>query len=107
MTEDGNKKKYSRIIQLTNEMSDFDLSSIVNPFSNELSFDITTSQNTKVEIELIDLVGKIIRRASYQIYAGVNSLQLDNVGTLSRGVYTIRIRDKENNIITRKVIKSN
>ena len=106
MTEDENKKKYTRIIQLNKDVTDFELSSIVNPFKNELFFDITSSHNTKVEIELIDLVGKTVRRVSYQVYAGVNSLQLDNTGTLSNGIYTLRIRNKENYIITRKVIKS-
>lgn len=105
MTEDGNKKKYSRIIQLNNEMATFSLDNIVNPFVGELTFDITSNRNKKVEIELIDLVGKTIRRMSYQVYAGANSVSLDYTGNLSPGIYTLRISDKENNIITRKVIK--
>jgi len=82
------------------------LENIVNPFAGELTFDITTNRNTKVDIELIDLVGKIVRKMTYQVYSGVNSVSLDNTGPLSNGIYTLRIRDKENNIITRKVIKN-
>jgi hypothetical protein len=54
-------KKYSRIIQFTNEQIDFGLRNINNPFSTQLAFEVITTNNAKIDVSLVDLFGKTVR----------------------------------------------
>lgn len=104
MANTNNKKKYTRIIQLSNLKSEFNLSSVINPFSDELVFTIETTGETKVEVSLTDMFGKIMLRQNYVAYPGTHSLSLNSTGHLPPGFYVLQVKSKEN-ILTRKVIK--
>ena len=97
-------KKYSHIIQLNNEQIDFGLGNIINPFGNQLAFEVITTNNAKIDVTLTDLFGKTMRHKSYTVYSGVNSLGIDNTQSLKPGIYILQI--KNNNItINNKVLK--
>jgi hypothetical protein len=98
------RSKYSRVIQLSNDVNRFDLVNLVNPFMEELPFDISTPENGKIEVTLVDIVGNRIRSQSFLVNTGVNSLSLKNTGGLPPGMYIIQIKNKDV-IINRKVIK--
>ncbi|MBS1654038.1 MAG: T9SS type A sorting domain-containing protein [Bacteroidetes bacterium] len=106
MVNNSGKKKYSRIILLNKDLTSFGFGSVINPFSSELNFDIITAENTKINVDLIDLLGKSVKRKSYSVYNGTNSLSLENTDVLPEGIYTLRV---ENNgtIITKRVVKRN
>jgi hypothetical protein len=106
MLDDFGTKKYSRIIQLGGHIEDFDLTSVVNPFNNELYFDVTTTRNLKINVDLVDMQGKPVKTSSYLVYTGVNSLTLKNTGSLPAGIYTIIVR-YDDKLISRRVVKSN
>jgi hypothetical protein len=97
-------KKYSSIIQLSNDQMNFGLGNIINPFSNELAFQITTSENAKIDVSLYDLFGKAVKNKNYMVYAGVNGISLENTGKLSPGIYILQVKNKDI-IINSKVIK--
>jgi hypothetical protein len=104
MLSNKGAKKYSRTIQLNNEQIDFGLGNIINPFGNQLAFEVITSNNAKIDVSLTDLFGKTIRHKSYTVYSGVNSLGIDNTQSLKPGIYILQI--KNNNItINNKVLK--
>jgi hypothetical protein len=105
MADDLGTQKYSRIIQLGDRLEEFNLSSVVNPFNNELYFDVTTTRNLKINVDLVDMQGRPVKTSSYLVYAGVNSLSLQHTGSLSPGVYTIIVR-YDNKIISRRVVKN-
>src|ERR1044071_4620009 len=67
MKSKSGAKRYSRIIQLTNEQIDFGLTNIVNPFGSELPFEVVTTGNAKIDVSLIDLFGKTIKQKSFNI----------------------------------------
>ncbi len=98
------RTKYSRVIQLSNGQKQFTLANVVNPFTNEVQFDVTSPADGKLDVTLIDMVGKVAREKSYNVYAGMNSLSLDNTSGLPTGVYILQIRNKDE-IISRKVMK--
>jgi hypothetical protein len=98
------RTKMSRIIQLSRETKAFAVSNVVNPFSNELYFDIITNQSKSVDITLLDLYGKVVKKKTYTLYAGVNSMRIEDTENLPSGMYILQIQDKENMIIE-KVIK--
>jgi len=104
MKNNKSGKKYSGIIQLSNDQINFGLSNMINPFSNELTFQITTSENTKVDVSLYDLFGKVVKMKNYMVYTGVNGITLENTGKLSSGIYILQVKNKDI-IINSKVMK--
>jgi hypothetical protein len=98
-------QKYSRTIQLSLQGGDqFTLTNIINPFNYAIEFDVTSPSDAKIDVELIDLIGKILRKNSYQVHPGVNALSLPNTEALPSGTYIFRIKNNEL-LINRKVLK--
>ena len=104
-TADG-KKKYSSIIQLKNDLPQFELNNIINPFSNTLTFNIASPNNSIVIIELMDIAGKTVMYNKQIIFTGTTSINLSNMQSLTSGIYTLRVTNK-NKFITKRVIKTN
>jgi len=98
------EKKYSRTIQLTDEHIDFGLRNIVNPFRNELPFEVITTNNAKIDVSLIDFFGKTLKSKGYIVYSGVNSLSIPNTESLPGGIYILQVKNKDI-IINNKVLK--
>jgi trimeric autotransporter adhesin len=88
-------RKISRQIRLYKEATDFKLANVINPFKNELLFDIVIDENTRVDISLTDMYGKQVTQRSYPVYQGVNSLRLDNTDALPAGIYILQVKNKD------------
>lgn len=106
MVNPDGKKQYSRIILIDNSHPDFGFGNVINPFNNNLYFDITSKESSKIEVTLIDMSGKPVIRKNFLISSGVNSLSIDNTSAIAQGVYTLKIENK-GNVITKRVIKRN
>ena len=98
-------KKYSNVIKLTNSEDSFNVVNVINPFSGKLVFDISSPENTKVEVLLTDLSGRTVRKNSYVVYSGITSLSLDNTYSLSPGIYILQVM-KNDMVIKIKVLKN-
>jgi hypothetical protein len=106
MTDQSAARKYSRIINLIGQGGDnFGLATLVNPFNSSVEFDITAKNDAKIEVELIDLLGKVVRKNSFTVHAGINALSLPDTGNLPSGTYIFRVRNNEM-LINRKVLKN-
>lgn len=100
-------KKYSQIIQLvTDGKSGIHFGTVVNPFGNELWYEISSSVNSTIKTEILDGYGRVVRRENQQISPGVNALSINNTGILPNGTYILRAIINET-IIYKKVIKQN
>ncbi|MGZ8540405.1 MAG: T9SS type A sorting domain-containing protein, partial [Chitinophagaceae bacterium] len=106
MVTTSGKKKHSAIIQLKNDLLDFDLTNIINPFSSSLPFNITSATSSVITIELIDIAGRTVLSRKQIVYMGTNSMNLGNTQPLSSGIYTLRVINKDK-FITRQVVKKN
>ena len=107
MVAQNGSKKYSRSILLSNMAAiNFDLSNVINPFHHKLDFEITAPSDQKINTELIDLGGKVIKRNSYLVHSGVNMLSITETGSLPPGIYILRIKNNDQ-FINRKVLKQN
>ncbi|HVT86489.1 MAG TPA: T9SS type A sorting domain-containing protein, partial [Chitinophagaceae bacterium] len=104
MYNEQNYKKYSRTILLNGQPSEFSLNNVVNPFSNELDFEISISQNSKIDVVLTNLSGKQIRKESFIVYEGVNDLKIQDTGNLPPGLYILQVKNKDL-VINKKVMK--
>jgi hypothetical protein len=70
-----------------------------NPVQNELRIDF--SKATSVQVDVLDLQGRVLESASYQDKNGV-TMQL---GHLNNGVYLVRMTDKDGNQYTSRIVK--
>ncbi len=104
MINNHSRKKYSRVIQLTKEHIEFGLGNVINPFRNELVFDVHTTTNTKIDVSLMDLFGKQMKTKKFAIKAGINSLSIENTEGLTMGVYILQVKNNDI-IINKKVLK--
>ncbi len=86
-----NRGSYSRVLQLTAQPAAFDFVSVINPFGRELFFDISAARGGVARAELIDNLGKVVKRKSFDIREGVNQLSLDETNVLPTGIYILRV----------------
>jgi len=100
MVTQSGKKKYSSVIQLKDKTTEFDVTNVINPFSNTLTFNVTLPANGPVALELLDMSGKKLISTETFAYAGVNSMSLETP-SLPSGVYTLRVANKGSFIIKR------
>jgi hypothetical protein len=98
------KSTYSRILQLSLETKGFDFISVVNPFNNTLYFDLSSSKAATVKAELLDQLGRAVRRKTLDIREGNNQFSFENTSALAPGIYILRA-ELEGMIIHRKVLK--
>ena len=101
------QKKYSRVIQLSKGVSSvFTLLNVVNPFYDKIDFDISIPADGKVDVQLIDMMGKTVKKTSYIVQEGINSLNLGNTDNLAAGMYIFQL-SHQGEVLTSKVIKKN
>ena len=107
LAEQSGARKFSRTIQLNKADSDgLGLVSVINPFNHTLEFDIASKTDAKIEVELLDLFGKVVQKGSYTVRPGINALSMPNTDVLPSGTYILRVRNNEV-FINRKVLKKN
>jgi trimeric autotransporter adhesin len=98
-------KKYSKTVQLNPaEKNEFRFVTVINPFSSELIFEVFVPQNVNVKAELIDQNGQVVKKKSYNLSAGTNTLSITDADVLSRGIYTLRLHNN-GSILTKRVMK--
>jgi hypothetical protein len=105
ITDQSGGLKYSRIINMLRQGGEnLGLTNIINPFNYSIEFDITAQSDSKVEVELIDMFGKIVLKNDYTVHTGINALSLPNTESLPAGTYIFRAKNNET-LINRKVLK--
>ena len=80
--------------------------SVVNPFNSHLQFELVGDANKRLNIDLVDMSGRIVRKISEPASRGVNRYSIDGTGNLAPGIYTLRIIS-DGIIIQEKVLKQN
>jgi hypothetical protein len=103
VNKDG-KKKYSRVILLEDKTNEFGFTNVINPFSNEVDFEISAPQNSRIEATLINLSGNIVKKYDYNVYEGSNNLTIPDTGNLPAGMYILQVNDADQ-VIRKKLIK--
>ena len=102
----SNAKKYSRIVQLKLTNNRFVFGSVVNPFYQELEYEINSPEAGIAKVQLIDQYGKIVKSENQRIYSGTNALTMFNTDRLPAGVYILKASLNESMIVYR-VLKEN
>jgi hypothetical protein len=94
---------YSKIIFLNKNLT-FGIKSLINPFHHNLSFDVITPEAGIMEVYLSDTYGRLIKNFTRSIEVGLNNINLDKLGGISQGTYTLRIQLGDR-VINKRVIK--
>jgi hypothetical protein len=76
-----------------------------NPFTDQISIRFTNFNSSKLHIKLFDIKGSII--FSKQLtYDGGNSINLNDLGSLQKGIYFMTITNTSSNLrFTEKIVK--
>lgn len=106
MRNADNKGAYSRVLPLSTTPRVFGFVSVVNPFSKEILFDLSSQRAGKAKAELVDYLGNVVKRNSFDIREGVNQLVFPNMEMLSAGIYILRV-EFQGMVIHRRVLKEN
>lgn len=103
---EAGQEAYTRTIRLSLVPTGFSFTTVINPFSDELRFDVSAAHNTPALAELIDPSGRIIRRLKMPVSPGINRLSIGNTGNLAAGIYVLRLQ-AGGVIIQKTVMKEN
>lgn len=79
--------KYSEIIYLSNRNVKNEFSVLNNPFSNDLKLQFNFSQNSKGQINLYNVEGKLLKKESFDISHGSFTYTISNLNAMPAGVY--------------------
>ncbi len=75
-----------------------------NPFSDVLRLAIVSLERSEVRIRIMDVSGKVVFSENTYVVTGQNTLEF-NVNGLFPGYYIMSLTDKDNNMVSRKLVK--
>ncbi|HET7117672.1 MAG TPA: T9SS type A sorting domain-containing protein [Hanamia sp.] len=97
---------YSNTVLLYNRNSSALKVSAVNPFRDNLKVEVFLPTQGKVEMNLFDMYGNILRKKVLQLNAGNSQVTFDNVSNLPVGMYILNIF-QNGETVQKKLIKEN
>jgi hypothetical protein len=103
LTKTNGAKKFSRIIQLNNNIEEFSVSNFTNYFQNSLSFDVYITGDSKIDLMLLNASGYVIKQQTITAYSGVNNFMIPGLDALSPGVYVLQVRKNEKTVILKAI----
>jgi hypothetical protein len=62
-----------------------------NPFSGDISISIPFDKAADLSLEIMDIQGRVITTASEKLSTGANNVMINNLDSLNRGIYFIRM----------------
>jgi hypothetical protein len=68
-----------------------------NPFNDFVNITYNASANTKVDVSVVNSLGKVVKQSNYNITRGLNQIAISGLETFTSGIYFIRITDKNTN----------
>jgi trimeric autotransporter adhesin len=84
--------KFSNILSVTAMAANsFELTNLVNPFNNKISFQLQVPQNQLIDVQLLDASGKPVYQKKINVSKGVNSVQFQIPSHLQNGNYLLRV----------------
>ncbi len=100
----GNNQKISSIVLLSNSAVGFEVVSLVNPFADEISMNITAPDQAQATFTLVDMYGRTMNQQKQILSAGFNSVNIFGLGTIADGAYALLITYKDKRI-SKQVLK--
>jgi hypothetical protein len=100
----GINQKLSTVVMLSSSEIDFGVRSLINPFSSEISFEMTAPDNNIAIITLADMYGRTIKQEKQNVSQGLNNVNIYDLSLLPTAAYTLKIQYADK-IVVRQVMK--
>ena len=97
--------EYSKVLLLRREAKAAGLSISPNPTSEYLNISLFQEKTATLQLQVTDATGKTVIKKTVTVLPGNQTLQLNNLGTLSAGHYLLRIWDGERNESAKFIIQ--
>jgi hypothetical protein len=88
--KDG-KQIYSRTLQFIPVNVTLAINSVINPFKDNLQFEVVSDDTKRLSIDMIDMSGRVVRRMEELASRGINRYNIESTGSLAPGIYTLRV----------------
>ena len=84
--------KQSNTIAINNEVKGIRIGSVYpNPFAEKITINISAEKSQPATLQLFDNTGRLQATQRYTLAAGSNTLQLDGLERLAKGVYFLKV----------------
>ena len=105
MIDQDGRFSYSSVIRikLTGQLNNRIISIAPNPFINGLTIQMQSTGNQNIQLQLLDMSGKLLKENRYPILPGTNQLYLQ-AGDLPKGMYLLKLISTEK-VFTERVVK--
>ena len=100
---DGNYS-YSKVVSVNLDQTDTKMSLYPNPATEYAVLKIFSEKPSMATMRLLDESGKTLRSGSYALTRGNNSLMIDQLATLPKGMYIVQVV-VNNSLYNQKLIK--
>jgi hypothetical protein len=97
---------FSKLVLLSNTSISFQIRSVVNPFTDHISVDMTSSGNGTAVVTLVDLYGRMIRREMQPVTQGFNTITMYSLSGLPAATYVMQIQYNDQ-MVSKKLVKVN
>ena len=78
-----------------------------NPFLSNVTISITTESETTIDVNMIDVSGKVLKTITQSVPRGISQISLKDLDQLPAGVYLMEIADKRAGTTYQKLLKNN
>jgi hypothetical protein len=95
---------YSKVVAIDMDQNDTKMSVYPNPATDYAVLKIFTEKPNTAILRMLDESGKAIRSGSYSLSRGNNSVMVDQLSMLPKGMYIVQIL-VNNNLYNQKLIK--
>ncbi|MBN8859479.1 MAG: T9SS type A sorting domain-containing protein [Sphingobacteriales bacterium] len=92
VSKDGGRKYSSILVVRLSGIASQKIKVSPNPASSSVSLSFYSALRGSIDLQLLDMTGKVVLRELQRIEAGQNIITLDQLSRFSEGVYTILIR---------------
>lgn len=104
MDKDGSYQ-YSNIASVNVKLKGLFVTGVYpSPFSDKVNISVSSENNSNATVTLLDYTGKKIASKNAVISKGVTVISLDNLGSLSGGIYMVRVQAGDVTLV-QKVVK--
>ena len=102
---DGTGYKFSKVVAVSSSSMRLQIKSLVNPFMDQLNFDLQSPANGKALINIFDGYGRILKQKDVQLIKGINKIIVNQLHDLPAGNYVLRVM-AAGQVVNERVIKA-
>ncbi|HTI07215.1 MAG TPA: hypothetical protein VL832_01630 [Puia sp.] len=88
----GDVGKYSTVVLLSSAALDFRINSLVNPFIDNITFDLVSPGNQRASFILVDAYGRVVKRQDQYVTKGLNNIVVPDLSGLTSGMYALQVQ---------------